>query len=293
MKYAYSLIIALALIISGASLAYAKDSFDSGLINFDSSGSGKDGSQDGGDLRIETRIKDELGERREETRVHNGEVRTEIRERNDLFKAEARERADSLGAKIESKFEARLGDSERGRSSIIGEIRDRIGLGRDEAEVENEDDANEGAEKSEEAQERRVEFQQDIAERHAENVSRVISATIGRLEKIIERIGSRISKLQENGIDTTEAEGYIKSAKEDLINARASVSAFASIDLSSADAQTNFEKVRAAAKEAAGHIKSAHGNLRLAVSSLKAERDSSEATSTEDKLDDQNETNNL
>ena len=116
-----------------------------------------------------------------------------------------------------------------------------------------------------EMKEKRVEFQKDIAKRKVENVSKVITATIERLGKIIERIESRIAKLKSAGGNTAESERFVALAKTDLEMAKVSVAAFASIDLSSDKAQENFERIRTAAAEAREHIRSAHENLMKAV----------------------------
>ncbi|MFZ2484348.1 MAG: hypothetical protein WAX80_03495 [Minisyncoccia bacterium] len=118
--------------------------------------------------------------------------------------------------------------------------------------------------------ERRVEFQQNIAKRTVEHVAKVMLATIERLEKIIVRVESRIDKIQERGGDTTEAEGFIVLAEENLADAKIAVEAFASLDLSGSTASENFETIRAAAAEARELIRAARENLRNAVKSLKS-----------------------
>ena len=117
--------------------------------------------------------------------------------------------------------------------------------------------------------ERRTDMQIDIAKRKVENVTRVILATIERLEKIILRIESRIVKIKEQGGNTTEVEGFVAVAKENLADARVAVDVFANLDLSGSTAQENFATVRAAAAEAKKLIRDAHRNLMMAVRSLK------------------------
>lgn len=117
--------------------------------------------------------------------------------------------------------------------------------------------------------ERRVEMQRDLAKRKAEHVTRVILATIERLEKIIIRIESRIAKIQARGGVTTETERFVALAKGNLADAQLAVDAFASLDLSGSTARENFETVRAAAAEAREHIRAAHRNLMMAVRALK------------------------
>ena len=115
---------------------------------------------------------------------------------------------------------------------------------------------------------RRVEFQQEIAKRKVEHTARVILATIERLEKIIVRIESRIAKVKTRGGDTSESEGFVAAAKVNLIDAKAAVNAFATIDLSSEKAAENFERIRASAAEAREHVRAARENLMMAVRSL-------------------------
>ena len=117
--------------------------------------------------------------------------------------------------------------------------------------------------------ERRLEMQTNIAKRRVEHVTKVILATIKRLEKIITRIESRIEKIKERGGDTTEAEDFVALAKENLADAKVAVDAFINLDLSGSTAVENFEMIRAAAAEARENISSAHRNLMMAVRALK------------------------
>lgn len=117
--------------------------------------------------------------------------------------------------------------------------------------------------------ERRVEFQQDLAKRRVKNVTKVLLATIERLEKIIVRIESRIEKINERGTDSTEAQSFVTLAKGNLADARLAVESFAGLDLSSTKAADNFETIRAAAAEARDSIRLAHQNLTKAARALK------------------------
>mgnify|MGYP001581121806 CR=1 FL=1 len=130
--------------------------------------------------------------------------------------------------------------------------------------------------------ERRIEFQQNIAKRQVEHVTKVMLATIERLEKIITRIESRIEKIKENGGETAEAEGFVVLAKGNLLDAEAAVGAFANIELSSDKAKDNFEKVRTAAREAREHIRLARENLMKAIRSLGSLKANRNATSTDE-----------
>lgn len=114
----------------------------------------------------------------------------------------------------------------------------------------------------------RAEFRADLAKTKVSNVVRMMNATIEHLEGIIQRIESRIEKLNDRGGDTSESEGFVASAKVDLGEASASVDAFASLDLSGDSAETNFERIRTLAAEAREHLRDARDNLIKAVRSL-------------------------
>src|SRR3990167_85802 len=68
---------------------------------------------------------------------------------------------------------------------------------------------------------KRIEFQQDIARRKVAHVTRVMLATIERLEKILARIESRIDKVQARGGETTESKKVAAEAKVNLSAVRA------------------------------------------------------------------------
>ena len=127
---------------------------------------------------------------------------------------------------------------------------------------------------------RRIAMQQDVAKRKAEHVTKVITATIERLENIILRLESRVTKVKDSGRSTTEAEGYIARAKGDLAEAETSVAAFTGLDLSAEKLQDNFELIRAAAQDAKEHIRSAHTNLMNANRTLGGMRTDGNANST-------------
>ena len=117
--------------------------------------------------------------------------------------------------------------------------------------------------------ERRVEMQRDLAKRKATHTSRVLTATIERLENIVTRLESRITKVKAAGGVTAEAETFVAEAKNHLSLAKSSVALFVSVDLSGERAQDNFERVRAVASEAKGHIREAHQSLMKAARALK------------------------
>jgi len=120
--------------------------------------------------------------------------------------------------------------------------------------------------------ERRVEMQIGLAKKKAEHAARVLTATVERLERIITRLESRIAKVKAAGGATTEAEAFVAEAQTHLSLAKSSIALFASLDLTGQKARDNFEKVRAVAAEAKGHIREAHKSLKEAIRSLKGVR---------------------
>ena len=129
---------------------------------------------------------------------------------------------------------------------------------------------------------KRIAFQQEAAQRQVDNAERVMLATIDRLEKIADRIESRIGKIKDQGGDTAEAEGYLADARADLETARGLVAELTEVDLSGEKAQENFQRIRAAAANVREALRSAHRNLMLAVRSLSAEEAKLEETEEED-----------
>jgi hypothetical protein len=117
---------------------------------------------------------------------------------------------------------------------------------------------------------KREEFKQEIATRKVEQVMKVSSATVVRLEQIITRIESRIVKVNQKGGNTTEAVASVALAKGKLAEARTAIDAMGAIDLTGTDAQANFEQIRTSAAAVRELIRAAHKDLMLAVRSLSA-----------------------
>ncbi|MDO8589859.1 MAG: hypothetical protein Q7R69_01130 [bacterium] len=123
----------------------------------------------------------------------------------------------------------------------------------------------------------RAEMQRGLAKRKAANTSRVLTATVERLERIIVRLESRIEKVKADGGVTATSTAYVVEARNHLSLTKASIALFASVDLSGDKAKENFERVRDIASEAKGHIREAHRSLTKAIRALGGERS---ATST-------------
>jgi hypothetical protein len=136
---------------------------------------------------------------------------------------------------------------------------------RDEFEVKRTEMEQTMKERREKLEENRSNTQVQVATRKAETVLRFMSATVDRLEKIADRIDSRIEKLKSAGGDTSESEEFVAEARVDLANASASLEALVDIELSGETFQENFQRIRTIAAEAKEHIRSARENLVNAV----------------------------
>jgi chromosome segregation ATPase len=126
---------------------------------------------------------------------------------------------------------------------------------------------------------RRVELQQSIAKRQADHAGKKLLATIERLEKLADRIESRIEKVEALGGNASTSERFLAEARAHLSEARVALEAFSSVDLSGTRLAENFERVRAAALEVKEHLRLAHRNLVNAILSLKPGRTTNNAAS--------------
>jgi chromosome segregation ATPase len=118
---------------------------------------------------------------------------------------------------------------------------------------------------------RRVEAENRIRA-HIGAMLRRFNAAIDWLEKISERIESRIAKLKEDGVNTSEAEGYLNEAKTEIAEAKSAVSSLseaAEEALSAESLREAFQRVRELVQTARESIKDAHAALIKAVRSLK------------------------
>ncbi len=115
----------------------------------------------------------------------------------------------------------------------------------------------------------RVEMQQSVAKRKASHTGKILSATVERLEGIIARLESRMSKIRAEGGVTAESEKFVAEAKTHLGLAKAQIALFASVDLTSDTYRENFVKIRNIAVEAKMHIREAHKSLSNALRVLK------------------------
>src|SRR3989337_2070461 len=109
----------------------------------------------------------------------------------------------------------------------------------------------------------------EIIKRQAEMMFQRIEAAIERLKKLGDRIGERIVKLKEKGINTTKAEthlGMAKTAAQGAIESETPKEAFAAV-------RTHVEQARDAAKKA-------HRTLVDSIVALKGKSGDKTATTT-------------
>lgn len=150
------------------------------------------------------------------------------------------------------------------------------------AEIENDDDESDDdatstksesredrAETKASSTDRRIKLFRSLAERKAEHAGQVFLATIERLEKIADRIDSRIAKVEAEGGFATESKTFVAEARGHLAEARTNVEVFASIEFTADTASENFGRVRDAAVAVKMHLREAHRSLMMAVRSLK------------------------
>jgi uncharacterized protein (DUF3084 family) len=128
-------------------------------------------------------------------------------------------------------------------------------------------------------------FKHEIAKMRATVATKVYNATIARLEKLADRIQGRIDKVKANGGVTTEAEGFLATAKTNISDAKAHIVTMQSADISTSTASTtaraNFESVKTEAKVARQLLTQAKQNLQKAVNALaRLNKEVKSATST-------------
>lgn len=123
----------------------------------------------------------------------------------------------------------------------------------------------------------------EIIKRQAEMMFVRIGAAIERLKKLGDRIGERIAKLKEKGINTTKAESLLVNARTEITNAEtrlglAKTAAQGAIE--SGTPKEAFEAVRAHVEEAKEATKKAHKALVDSIVALKGKSGDKTATTT-------------
>lgn len=131
------------------------------------------------------------------------------------------------------------------------------------------------AELEEKREAKRVELTEKRKERiraYAEKVIARFMAAVERLEKLSERITERIAKMEEGGVDLSEAKLLLEDANAEIREARAQID-FAINTIPSILQNDNpkeiFESVREALNKAKESIKSAHRGLVEVIKNIK------------------------
>lgn len=113
--------------------------------------------------------------------------------------------------------------------------------------------------------ERVAEVRTETLERARERVTRLMSSTINRLEKISDRVESRIEKQKNAGLDVVEAEKLVADSKMHLEEAKMSLESIKQIDTSTGKLKDNLQNLRKLAGETKKHLKNARESLSKAV----------------------------
>ena len=168
-------------------------------------------------------------------------------------------------------------------------IRDRV---REEAQITNNERAEEMEQRREENKQRIGERNKERAGAYLERMVERINSAFERMEKLIERMESRIQKLDENGLDTTEASRLTAEAKTKLAEGKA---AFEEATENIKEAINNGEGskelidlAKESMRTATESLKEVKELLKDAVVSIKAEASNS-STDSEDGEETENE----
>jgi len=141
-----------------------------------------------------------------------------------------------------------------------------------EREERREEIQNQTEEKRAQIEERRMANLEKAWSNYANSMIRRFDLAIAWLETMEERINSRIEKLKEGGVDTTETEAFMASADSAIESAKEAVSDLKDameLALESETPAIEIRSARALVEEARLAIKSAHSEMVKAVRSLK------------------------
>jgi len=121
---------------------------------------------------------------------------------------------------------------------------------------------------------KRTEFRSQLAARHAERISKRFDFYKTRLEGIITRFQTRLTTLNESGIDTSTVQTKLDAASAALAAAATKssglVAAFMALDPESGTYKDDVIALRAEVKVATDAFKSVHTLLKEALVALKA-----------------------
>ena len=87
----------------------------------------------------------------------------------------------------------------------------------------NDERKQEMQDRRDEMQKKQMEKRGEILKRNAMKMIERMNAAIERLEKLADRIDSRITKLKEKGVDTTKTIAYLVNARAKIADAKTAV----------------------------------------------------------------------
>jgi DNA repair exonuclease SbcCD ATPase subunit len=181
------------------------------------------------------RLREQMEEHEEKMEQKREMVREEVKNRVDALKADVEQRREEAKERLEEQRE---------------KMADRINESKDEARE-------------------RIKHGMDIS---LNQIARRLLAAIDRAELLSGRIFSRIEKLKEEGVDTTEAETYLSTAKTEVEEAVSIVEKIPETITNVVNTGTirdAFEEARSLILEAKNKIHDIYDNLREAIKILK------------------------
>lgn len=136
--------------------------------------------------------------------------------------------------------------------------------------------ASTSAERQEMMEERRAALQERAQERItnlAANMSNRMDAVIARIQNVITRLESRMEKLEDRGVDTSEAAAALSAAQAELNNANtilATIDEDVAATVGSENPRESWQALRETYTSARDAIKLAHQGVRNTIALLKA-----------------------
>jgi len=108
---------------------------------------------------------------------------------------------------------------------------------------------------------------------HVDRASNRLDAVLGSFDKFVERIQSRITKLQDNGVNTASVEASLANSVSLIATAKAdsaAIDAIIAATTNTSDAATVRASMKAAIEKASASVKAAHQGLMSTVKDLVA-----------------------
>jgi hypothetical protein len=170
-------------------------------------------------------------------------------------------------------------DNNRTRPGTLQKTQEHIRvqkLERKEAISDRKDTLEERKEATSETRElRRAELQEKASNRAKAHIKRIVkrlSLTIDRINTLIERTSSRLTKLEEKGLDIGDAQLLLDNASQSTLAAEeALANLLENLPELERDNRKEFvSHIRTHVEEIKGHLKEAHTNIKEAVRTAKA-----------------------